>query len=143
MKTFSKRIEDVKEKWYIVDAKDQILGRLAGQIARVLRGKHRPDFTPHIDGGDYVVVVNCEKVQLTGKKAEHKKYYSHSLYPGGLKETSFDRMLDRHPERIIKFAVKGMLPKNKLQSQMLKKLRIYSGDNHPHAPQKPEVLTFS
>lgn len=142
MKTFRLRKEDVNRKWFLVDANEKIVGRLAGKIADILRGKNSPEYTPGVDGGDFVVVVNCEKVRLTGKKEVDKKYYHHTLYPGGLKETSFERMRNTHPERIIQYAVKGMLPKNKLRDRMMTRLKVYSGEDHPHLAQKPEKLTF-
>ena len=137
MKTLSLRKEDAQHDWYVVDASDKILGRLATKIADRIRGKDKPTFTPHTDGGDYVVVINAEKVQVTGKKFDDKKYYTHSLYPGGLKTKTFREMNEKHPERIIEEAVKGMLPKNKLGKSMIKKLKVFSGPDHEHESQQP------
>lgn len=142
MKTFSLTPKDIQRKWYVVDAQGEILGRLASQIANRLRGKNKPEFSPHMDNGDYIIVVNCEKIKVTGKKLEEKMYYRHSGWVGGLKGTSLEQMLARHPTRVIMHAVKGMLPKNRLGRAMLKKLRVYVGPNHPHSAQKPEPLTF-
>ena len=139
-KTYSAKKEEVKRKWFVVDAKDKVLGRLASKIALILRGKHKSIYTPHVDTGDYVIVVNAEKVVLTGKKLENKKYYSHSGYPGGLKVKTAKELLEKYPERLIIHAVKGMLPKNILGRKMLKKLKVYRGENHPHKAQKPEPL---
>ena len=129
-------------KWYVVDAAGCTLGRLASEVAKVLRGKNKPIFTPHIDTGDYVIVVNAEKVKVTGKKLLQKVYYNHSDYVGGMKETTLKEMLAKHPERVIEYAVKGMLPKGPLGRQMYTKLFVYAGPDHKHAAQKPEVLTF-
>jgi large subunit ribosomal protein L13 len=133
-------MEKDTRKWWLVDARDQVLGRLATQIATILMGKHKPTYTPHIDEGDFVVAVNVDKIQLTGTKADSKMYYRHSLYPGGLKEISYKRMLERHPERILFFAVKNMLPKNKLRARRLKRLKLYASAIHPHQAQQPQVL---
>ena len=132
----------IERKWYVVDATDMTLGRLASEVAKVLRGKNKAIFTPHIDTGDYVIVVNAEKIKVTGKKMEQKIYYRHSDYVGGMKETTLKEMLAKHPERVIEFAVKGMLPKGPLGREMYKKLFVYAGPEHKHAAQKPEVLTF-
>jgi len=132
----------VERKWYVVDAEGQTLGRLAAGVANVLRGKNKPIYTPSEDTGDYVIVVNADKIKVTGKKLDQKKYYSHSDYIGGLKETSLKDMLAKHPERVVEMAVKGMLPKGKLGRQMYKKLFVYAGPEHKHSAQKPEVLTF-
>ena len=129
-------------RWVLVDAEGQTLGRLATRVATVLRGKHRPDWTPHLDCGDFVIVVNAEKVHLTGKKEEQKKYFRHSGYPGNLKEITAGRLLKLHPDRVVMFAIKGMLPKTKLGRAMIKKLKIYSGDSHPHEAQKPEAISI-
>ena len=137
MKTQSFRKEDTQHKWVIVDATDKILGRLASKIADKLRGKDKPIFTPHVDCGDFVVVVNAEKIKVTGNKFEDKKYYTHSLYPGGLKTKTFKDMNATKPEKVIELAVKGMLPKNKLSNQIIKKLKIYAGSEHPHEAQQP------
>ena len=132
----------IERKWYVVDAEGQTLGRLASEIAKVLRGKNKAIFTPHIDTGDYVIVINAEKIKVTGKKMDQKIYYRHSDYVGGMKETTLKEMLNKHPERVIEFAVKGMLPKGPLGRQMYKKLFVYAGADHKHEAQKPEVLTF-
>ena len=132
----------IERKWYVVDATGYTLGRLSSEIAKVLRGKNKPVFTPHVDTGDYVIVVNAEKIKVTGKKLDQKIYYHHSDYVGGMKETTLKEMLNKHPERVIEFAVKGMLPKGPLGRQMYTKLHVYAGAEHPHAAQKPETLTF-
>ena len=137
MKTFSLKNTEVDRDWFIFDASDKVLGRFATKIADKLRGKDKPTFTPHVDGGDFVVVINAEKLKVTGNKAEQKKYYKHSLYPGGLKEKSYKEVLENNSERIIENAVKGMLPKNKLGKSMIKKLKVYSGSEHPHQSQYP------
>ena len=137
MKTFSLKKENVERQWYVIDASDKILGRVATKIADRIRGKDKPTFTPHTDGGDYVVVINAEKIKVTGAKFEDKKYYTHSLYPGGLKTRTFREMNERFPERIIEEAVKGMLPKNKLGKSMIKKLKVFSGPEHEHESQQP------
>ncbi len=140
MSTVSAKTEEIQRKWYVVDAGGVVLGRLASQVAAVLKGKHKPIYTPHVDTGDFVVVVNAEKVQLTGNKRDEKMYYHHTGYPGGLKSISADKLLDKRPEDVISFAVKGMLPKNPLGRKMLDKLKVYAGSEHPHAAQKPEEL---
>ena len=137
------RTEDTDRKWYLVDAKDRVLGRMATEIARVIRGKNKPIFTPNTDTGDFVVVINAEKVKLTGKRENLKRYIRHSGYPGGQKVTSFQEMMDKKPEFVIQTAVKGMLPKNRLGRQLIKKLKVYAGENHPHQAQKPETLNVS
>lgn len=142
MKTFLANPATIERKWYVVDAEGKTLGRLASEIAKVLRGKNKPTFTPHMDTGDYVIVVNADKVKVTGKKLEQKIYYHHSDYVGGMKETTLKVMLADKPERVIELAVKGMLPKGPLGRQMYKKLFVYAGPEHKHAAQKPEVLTF-
>jgi large subunit ribosomal protein L13 len=139
-KTRSVKKEEVNRRWFIVDADGETLGRLCTRIATVLRGKHHPEFTPHVDTGDYVIVVNAEKVRFTGNKEAVKKYQNYSGYPGGLKEITVAEMRDRRPERIIEIGVKGMLPKNKLGNAMYKKLFVYAGNEHPHTAQKPEPL---
>ena len=139
MKTFSLKNTEVTRNWVVFDASDRVLGRFATKIADKLRGKDKPTFTPHVDGGDFVVVINAEKVKVTGKKSDQKKYYKHSLYPGGLKEKSYQEVLNNNPERIIENAVKGMLPKNKLGKSMIKKLKVYRGSEHPHESQNPTV----
>lgn len=140
MKTFSAKPETVKRDWYVVDASGKTLGRLASEIARRLRGKHKAEYTPHVDTGDYIIVVNAEKVAVTGNKAHDKMYYSHSGFPGGIKEISFEKLIDRAPERALEIAVKGMLPKNPLGRAMFRKLKVYSGAEHGHAAQQPKVL---
>ncbi|HHU33445.1 MAG: 50S ribosomal protein L13 [Zhaonellaceae bacterium] len=142
MTTYMAKPSEVVRKWYIVDATDKTLGRLATEVATLLRGKHKPIFTPHVDTGDHVIVINAEKVKLTGKKMAQKKYYRHSRFPGGLKEISFETLLQKHPERIIEVAVKGMIPHNRLGRQVIKKLKVYRGPEHPHQAQKPEVWEF-
>jgi len=138
-KTYMAKADEVERKWYIIDASGKTLGRMASEIARILRGKHKPIYTPHIDTGDYVIVVNAEKVKVTGKKRQNKIYYHHTGYPGGLKVISYDKLLEKKPERIIETAVKGMLPHNRLGRKMYKKLKVYAGPNHPHQAQKPEI----
>lgn len=140
MKTYSVKAGEIERDWYVVDARDRVLGRLASEVARILRGKHKPTFSPHLDVGDYVVVINAKRVRLTGKKADQKSYFRHSGYMGGEKFIPFKRMIRTHPERVIELAVKGMLPKNKLGREMAKKLRVYAGEEHPHGPQSPEPL---
>ena len=140
MKTFVANSETRQRDWYVVDAEGQTLGRLATEIANVLRGKNKPQYTPHVDTGDFVIVVNAEKVVVTGRKAEQKVYRRHSGYPGGLKETSYARMLERQPTEILRKAVKGMMPKSRLARQQLRKLKIYAGPEHPHAAQNPQEL---
>jgi large subunit ribosomal protein L13 len=142
MGTFSAKPHEVKRDWFLVDATDRVLGRVASEIARRLRGKHKPEFTPHVDTGDYIVVVNVEKIRVTGNKAEDKMYYRHSGYPGGLYETNFTKLQQRFPERILEKAVKGMLPKGPLGYAMLKKLKVYAGTAHPHTAQQPKALEF-
>ncbi len=142
MKTFMATPATIQRKWYVVDAEGKTLGRLTSEIAKVLRGKHKPIFTPHMDTGDYVIVVNADKVKVTGKKLEQKIYYRHSDYVGGMKETTLKEMLANKPERVIELAVKGMLPKGPLGRQMYKKLFVYAGSEHKHAAQKPEAWTF-
>ena len=142
MKTFMASPATIDRKWYVVDATDMTLGRLASEIAKVLRGKNKAIFTPHIDTGDYVIVINAEKFAVTGKKLDQKIYYHHSDYVGGMKETTLGEKLAKKPESVIELAVKGMLPKGPLGRQMLKKLHVYAGSEHNHEAQKPEVLTF-
>ncbi|MCM1106787.1 MAG: 50S ribosomal protein L13 [Blautia sp.] len=142
MKTFMASPATIERKWYVVDAEGKTLGRLAAEVAKVLRGKNKPIFTPHIDTGDYVIIVNAEKVKVTGRKMDQKLYYRHSGYVGGLKETTLREMMAKYPERVIEHAVKGMLPKGTLGRQMYKKLFVYAGPEHKHAAQKPEALTF-
>ena len=142
MKTFMASPATIERKWYVVDAEGKTLGRLASEVAKVLRGKNKAIFTPHIDTGDYVIVVNAEKIKVTGKKLDQKIYYHHSDYVGGMKETTLREMMAKKPERVIELAVKGMLPKGPLGRQMYTKLHVYAGAEHDHAAQKPEVLTF-
>lgn len=142
MKTFMASPATIDRKWYVVDAEGMTLGRLASEVAKVLRGKNKPIFTPHIDTGDYVIVVNAEKVKVTGKKLLQKVYYNHSDYVGGMKETTLKEMMAKKPEKVVELAVKGMLPKGPLGREMYKKLFVYAGPDHKHAAQKPEVLTF-
>ena len=140
MKTFKLRKEDVKRDWFLVDAEGKTLGRLASEIARILMGKHKPTYTPHVDGGDFVVVVNAEKVRVTGKKLKKKIYYRHTGYMGHLKETKLKDMLKEKPEEVIRLAVRGMLPKNRLRKHRMKRLKVYAGPSHPHTAQKPKPL---
>lgn len=140
MKSYMASPATIERKWYVVDATDQTLGRLTSEIAKILRGKNKPTYTPHIDTGDYVIVVNAEKIKVTGKKLDQKIYYHHSDYVGGMKETTLKEMLAKKPENVITLAVKGMLPKGPLGRSMLKKLHVYAGSEHNHAAQKPEVL---
>ncbi len=140
MKTFSAKPHEVQHDWYLVDAKDAVLGRLASQIAARLRGKHKAIYTPHVDTGDFVVVVNADKLRVTGNKAEDKQYHRHSTYPGGLYTTNFTKLQQRHPERVLQKAVRGMLPKGPLGYAMLRKLKIYGGASHPHAAQQPKPI---
>ena len=142
MKTISANPETVKRDWYVVDASDKTLGRLASEIAHRLRGKHKPEFTPHVDCGDYIVVTNAEKVRVTGNKAKNKMYYRHTGYIGGIKEISFEKLIDHAPERALQFAVKGMLPRGPLGRAMFKKLKVYAGEQHPHAAQQPQELNI-
>ena len=140
MKTLSARPQDVEHDWYVVDAENQTLGRLAAALARRLRGKHKASFTPHVDTGDYIVVVNAEKVRVTGKKHTDKIYYRYSGYPGGIKAARFEEMIAKHPERVIEKAVKGMLPRNPLGRAVFRKLKVYAGSEHPHSAQQPKPL---
>lgn len=140
MKTYYAKPGDVEREWLLVDAEGMVLGRLATQVAQILKGKTKPTYTPHVDVGDFVIVINADKVILTGNKADQKNYYSHSGYQGGLKETSFKEMLEKHPERIVEKAVKGMLPKNTLGRAMGMKLKVYAGSEHPHAAQNPRKI---
>ena len=142
MKSYMASTASVERKWYVVDAADQTLGRLASEIAKVLRGKNKPTYTPHIDTGDYVIVVNADKIKVSGKKLDQKIYYHHSDYVGGMKETTLKEMMEKKPERVIELAVKGMLPKGPLGRQMYTKLHVYAGPDHDQAAQKPEVLKF-
>jgi large subunit ribosomal protein L13 len=143
MTTFSAKPHEVRREWVLVDATDKVLGRLASQIALRLRGKHKPEYTPHVDTGDYIVVVNAARIRVTGAKAEGKRYYRHTGYPGGIRETSFAKMQARFPTRALEIAVKGMLPKGPLGYAMFKKLKVYAGAEHPHAAQQPRSLEIS
>lgn len=138
MKTYAVKANEINKEWYVVDAEGQTLGRLATQIAHVLIGKHKPTFTPHMDVGDFVIVLNADKVVVTGNKAEDKEYIRHSRYPGGLKTVTYGEMLEKHPDRIIRAAVDGMLPKNKLRAVRMRKLKVYTGCEHPHQAQQPK-----
>lgn len=140
MKTFSAKADEVKRDWYVVDASGKVLGRLATEIARRLRGKHKAEYTPHVDTGDFIIVTNAEKVTVTGRKTKDKVYYHHSGYPGGIKSMTFEKLQQKNPARIIERAVKGMLPKNPLGREMYRKLKIYVGADHPHAAQQPKQL---
>jgi len=140
MKTFSAKKDEVQRKWYLVDAEDKILGRLASEIAVRLRGKHKPIYTPHVDTGDYIVVINADKVRMTGRKLKQKVYYRHSGYPGGLKSITAEKLQQKRPEELVRLVVKGMLPKNSLGRDMIKKMKIYAGEKHPHQAQNPEIL---
>jgi len=142
MKTVSTKPADVTRDWYVVDAEGKTLGRMATEIARRLRGKHKPEYTPPVDTGDYIIVVNAEKVRVTGNKAKDKMYYRHTGYPGGLRSMSFEKMVDHAPERTVEFAVKGMLPKGPLGRAMYAKLKVYAGTEHPHQAQQPQALTL-
>ena len=142
MKTFSAKAETVQHDWYVVDATDRVLGRLASQIALRLRGKHKAIYTPHVDTGDFIIVLNAEKIRVTGNKADDKMYYRHSGYPGGIYETNFRKLQARFPDRVLEKAVKGMLPKGPLGYAMIKKMKVYAGDTHPHAAQQPKPLDF-
>lgn len=142
MKTYSPKPENIEREWFLVDAQNQILGRLASQIAHRLRGKHKPEFAPHMDNGDFIVVVNCEKIKVTGNKLQKKSYYHHTGYVGNLKSITLEKQLQQKPEEVLRTAVRGMLPKNRLGRAMLKKLKIYAGAEHPHQAQEPKTLTF-
>ncbi len=140
MKTYATKASDIVRKWYVVDAQDKTLGRLASQVARVLMGKHKPMFSPNLDTGDFVIIVNAEKIRVTGRKLTDKMYYHHSGYPGGIKSASLEQMLERHPDRVLRLAIKNMLPHNKLGRNMIRKLKVYAGPEHPHEAQQPEKL---
>jgi len=142
VRTFTAKTAEIRRQWYVVDAQGQTLGRLASKIAPILKGKHKPTYTPHLDCGDFVVVVNVDKVRVTGRKLDQKFYYRHSEYPGGLKSINLRDQLAQHPDRVLLAAVKGMLPKNKLGRQMIKKLKLYAGETHPHQAQQPKSLTL-
>ncbi|UCC90100.1 MAG: 50S ribosomal protein L13 [Anaerolineales bacterium] len=140
VKTFTAKPHEIQRKWFVVDAQGQTLGRLATQVATILRGKHKPIYTPHVDCGDHVIVINANKINVTGQKLDQKIYYRHSGYPGGLKQVTLRRRLQTHPERVIESAVRGMLPKNRLGRKMFKKLKVYAGPDHPHGAQQPKPL---
>jgi large subunit ribosomal protein L13 len=140
MKTFSAKPQNIEHNWLLVDAEGQTLGRIATEIASRLRGKHKPEYTPHVDTGDFVVVINAEKVRVTGNKAKDKMYHHHTGFPGGLKSFSFEKLIDRAPDRVLKLAIKGMLPRTPLGRAMFKKLKVYAGNEHPHAAQQPQAL---
>lgn len=140
MRTFTQKNEEIERDWYVVDAEGETLGRLASRIAPILKGKHKPIYTPHLDCGDFVIIVNAEKVQVTGRKLDQKLYHRHSGYPGGLRSISLRDQLDKYPERVLQAAIRGMLPKNKLGRRMIKKLKVYAGDSHPHQAQQPKPL---
>ena len=140
MKTVSTKPADVTRDWYVVDAEGKTLGRMATEIARRLRGKHKPEYTPHVDTGDYIIVVNAEKVRVTGNKAKDKMYYRHTGYPGGIKDITFEKLIEKAPERVLEKAVKGMLPRGPLGREMFRKLKVYVGANHPHTAQQPQTL---
>ena len=142
MKTHAVKADEIRRDWFVFDAEDQVLGRVASQVATILKGKHKPIYSPHLDTGDHVVIVNVEKIRVTGKKQDKKKYFTHSMYPGGVTWTSFQEMSDTKPDRVLYLAVRGMLPKNSLGRAMIKKLKIYSGPQHPHAAQAPKSLTL-
>jgi len=142
VRTFTAKTAEIKRQWYIVDAQGQTLGRLASKIAPILKGKHKPTYTPHLDCGDFVVVINVDKVRVTGRKLDQKIYYRHTEYPGGLKSINLRDQLAQHPDRVLMSAVKGMLPKNRLGRQMIKKLKLYAGEAHPHQAQQPKSLTL-
>jgi len=143
VRTYTPKPTDVQRQWYVIDATDVVLGRLASQVATLLKGKHKPIYAPHIDTGDFVIVVNAEKVALTGNKREQKRAYRHSGYPGGLRSMSYKELLERHPERAVEKAIKGMLPKNRLGRRMFKKVKVYAGPNHPHQAQQPVPFEIS
>ena len=142
MRTFTEKQSEIEREWYVVDAEGQTLGRLASRIAPILKGKHKPTYTPYLDCGDFVIIINAEKVRLTGRKLDQVFHHHHSGYPGGLTSVSLREQLDRHPERVLQAAVRGMLPKNKLGRRMIKKLKVYAGDAHPHQAQQPKPLEF-
>src|SRR5690625_5250512 len=142
MKTFSAKPESVERDWYVVDATDKTLGRLAAELAHRLRGKHKPEYTPHVDTGDYIVVVNAERIRVTGNKAQGKVYYHHTGYPGGIRDITFEKLIEKAPERVLEKAVKGMLPRNSLGRAMFRKLKVYAGGEHPHAAQQPQTLSL-
>lgn len=143
LKTITPKLADIEHKWYVVDANGKVLGRLASKVAQILRGKHKPTYTPHLDVGDHVIVINAEKVRVTGKKGEQKHYYRHTGYPGGLRSNSLNKLIDAKPVWVVEHAIKGMLPHNRLGRKMYKKLKVYMGDVHPHDAQNPEILELA
>ena len=143
MKTYHAKPGEVEREWVIIDAEDQVLGRVATKAAQILKGKHKPQYTPHVDTGDFVIIINADKIRVTGTKAQTKSYYRHSGFPGGLKSETFNEAMAKHPERVIEHAVKGMLPKNRLAKVQLDRLRIFRGAEHPHTPQKPQVFEIA
>ncbi|MFQ5824493.1 MAG: 50S ribosomal protein L13 [bacterium] len=140
MKTYTPKPSDIERKWFLIDANGEILGRLASQVATILRGKHKPIYSPHMDVGDHIIIINAEKIRVTGKKASNKRYFRYTGYPGGMRFDSFSDLMRKHPERILEKAIWGMLPHNKLGRKMYKKLKVYAGENHPHQAQKPEKI---
>jgi len=142
MRTWTYRPGSIEREWYVIDARDLVLGRLATRVAGILRGKHRPQYSPHADCGDHVIIINAEKIRVTGRKEAQKNYYRHSQYPGGLKTISLEKQREKHPERIIEAAVKGMLPKNSLGRKIIRKMNIYAGEQHPHVAQQPKTLSL-
>jgi large subunit ribosomal protein L13 len=143
LKTYVPKPDEIEQKWFVVDAKGKVLGRLASQIATILRGKHKPIYSPHVDVGDHVIIINADKIRVTGKKAATKRYYRYTGYPGGLRFDTYSDLIKKYPERILEKAIWGMLPHNKLGRKMYKKLKVYAGDNHPHEAQKPEILEIN
>ena len=143
VKTVVPKKDQVEQKWYLIDARDQVLGRLAAQVSVLLRGKHKPQFTPHLDLGDHVIIINADKVKVTGRKTNQKRYTRYSGYPGGLRSNDFNDLIQKYPERILKSAVRGMLPKNRLGRKIFRKLKVYAGSEHPHSAQKPEIYQFN
>lgn len=143
MRTYTPKPGDIQRQWHVIDATDVVLGRLASQTATLLRGKHKPTFAPHVDAGDFVIIINAEKVALTGSKLEKKRAYRHSGYPGGLKSSSYAELLEKHPVRAVEKAIRGMLPKNKLAAQQMSKLKVYAGPEHPHGAQQPQAFEFT
>jgi len=142
MRTWTYRPGSIEREWYVIDARDLVLGRLATRVAGILRGKHRPQYSPHVDCGDHVIIINAEKIRVTGRKEAQKNYYRHSQYPGGLKTITLEKQREKHPERIIEAAVKGMLPKNSLGRKIIRKMNIYAGEQHPHVAQQPKILSL-
>jgi large subunit ribosomal protein L13 len=143
LKTITPKLTDIEHKWYVIDANGKVLGRLASKVAQILRGKHKPTYTPHLDVGDHVVVINAEKIRVTGKKSEQKRYYRHTGYPGGLKSKSLNKLINEKPVWVVEHAIKGMLPHNRLGRKMYKKLKVYTGEVHPHHAQNPEILELA